>query len=650
MTDPAVLPYLSAGLLEQFGDAVLVLDSDWRYVFVSGHAAELIGRPLSEILGRSAAELFPEQIGTPQHDACVQAVATGTRQRLVWFHAPSEVWLEQLAIPVGDALVVLVNDVTERQLAGHRSEQLVRVGETLAEATSESEVNEALVHEVLPLVGATGGSILLADEERSVMQAVGWHGMADDFNDTWREFPMEVDTPSVRAWRTGAPVFVESLAQAYADFPAIAPELERIGRHTVAAIPLTAAGARLGALVVNFSTSRRLGTGDREFLTTTAAMAAQAVTRARLLAAEKRSIAELQRSLLPRRLPQVEGLSIAVRYLASDSTAQIGGDWYDVVPLSGGSVGLVMGDVEGHDLAAAALMGLVRSAVRAYAVEGHPPAFVLQRANSFLAGLARDRIVTVSYCQLHPRERLVTTVSAGHPGTLVAAPDGSSCEIPVEVGPPLGVFDSGMRWSETTSTLPAGAVLAVFTDGLVEVRGEDISDGLERLRRALVDNRDLPPDVLADLLLTTRGAGGHDDVALLTARLTAPADPNRRFVRRLPATPASVFLARRFTEQLLTSWQLPADQIDTAALVVSELATNAARHSEDAIEIGVSCTDQLLRLDVGDTSHRMPVGPAPDVDEEATSGRGLILVESLAARWGVDSDGLSKVVWAEFDL
>jgi len=444
-------------------------------------------------------------------------------------------------------------------------------------------------------------------------------------------------------------VYLENLADAYERFPVIAPNLERIGLHTVVALPLVAAGTALGALVLSFTSARTLSVGDRQFLTTTAAMAAQALERVRLLAAEKRTVAELQRSLLPTGLPKIDGLDIAARYVPSDTVMQIGGDWYDIIPLEGGAVGLVMGDVEGHDLSAAALMGMIRSAVRAYALEGHPPAFVLERANQFLAGLARDRIVTLSYSQLHPQERLVTTVSGGHPGTQVVTPDGEVFEVPSEVGPPLGVFDTGMWWAETTSTLPALSAFALFTDGLVEVRGEDIDDGLERVRAVLRRGNDADPEVLADLLLASRVDGGQDDVALLTGRLSAAADDTRRFVRRLPATPGSVFLARRFATQMLATWDLENEQIEAAALVVSELTTNAARHSEDFVEVGVSCAAEVLRVEVSDSSHRMPVTPDM-VDEDATSGRGLVLVQALASRWGVHFDGLGKLVWAEFDV
>ncbi len=397
-----------------------------------------------------------------------------------------------------------------------------------------------------------------------------------------------------------------------------------------------------------FAKERELGAGDRQFLSTAAAMAAQALVRAELLDVERRSVRALQRSLLPSSLPRVPGLEVVARYAASDHNAQVGGDWYDVVPLAGGAVALVLGDVEGHDLEAAALMGLVRSAVRAYALEGHPPAVLMARANTFLAGLSLNRIVTLSYSQLHPSELLVTSVSAGHLPTLVLAPDGCVTEVPSEIGPPLGVHDDGQHWPETTSTLPEGSVLVTFSDGLVEVRGQDIAQGLDRVRAALRAEPGRAPDQVADALLAVRGES-HDDVALLVARLTAHLkDEGRRVTRRLPATAGSVTLARRFTEQLLTAWQVPAGVIGDAQLVVSELVTNAARDSQDDVVLSLAVTGRVLRVEVSDTSHRMPEQRL--AADDATSGRGLALVAAVSRRWGVESEGLAKLVWAELDL
>jgi anti-sigma regulatory factor (Ser/Thr protein kinase) len=345
----------------------------------------------------------------------------------------------------------------------------------------------------------------------------------------------------------------------------------------------------------------------------------------------------------------VPSLDLAVRYRSSEGSVQVGGDWFDVIPLPAGAVGLVMGDVEGHDSGAAALMGLIRSAVRAYAVEDHPPAVIMDLANQFLAGLGRGRMVTVSYSQVHPAERLVTTVSAGHLPSLIASQAGV-VEVPTDVGPPLGVAAGRMLWPEHTSTLPRGCLFVLFTDGLVESRRDDISVGLDRVRAVLSTSLELPVEQVADELLACRAPTGEDDIALVTARVTSDTNDTepRRITRRLPPSPAAVTLARRFTRQLLEEWGVTGDTAAAAELAVSELVTNAARHSEDLLELRLACPAEVLRVAVSDSSHRMPL--LAEADQESTAGRGLLLVESVASRWGIESDGLGKVVWCEFDL
>ena len=650
MTGPDDLTgYLGTELLALLGDAVTVIGPDFRYRYVSPSAAEIIGRAPEECVGAHVWDLFPEVLGTPQHAAVERAMAARTRETFVWHFPTVDRWYEQHALPVGDGLVIYVLDITDRMAEVSRAEQLALAGEALAGAVGLEEVNDALAAHVLHLVGASGGSIVLADDDRSTMRAVGWSGFREDVESRWTEFPSQSLTPSATAHRTGEPVFVTSVDDARRRFPPIAPELERLGCGAAAALPLVSAGVRLGAWSLVFPLGHELSAGDRRFLVTAAAMVAQALLRARLLDAERRGMAQLQRSLLPRTLAQAPGLEVAVRYAAGDVAVEVGGDWYDVLRLEGGAVGLVMGDVEGHDVEAAACMGLVRSAVRAYASEGHPPAVVLQLANRFVDDIALGRLVTLTYAAVHPQELLVTTVSAGHLPLQVVSVEGEHKEVPADVGPPLGVHRGGAWWPETTSALPARGVIAVFTDGLVETRTDDIDVGLHRVRDTLIARREGTADEIADALLASRGRSG-DDVAVLVGRLTAVRTTDRRSTRRMPPTSASVFLARRSTRQLLTAWEVAPDVVGAAELVVSELVTNAARQSEDPVDVVLACEGPVLRIEVTDTSHRMPVLPVEDVDADATSGRGLLLVDALADRWGVQSEGLGKRVWAEIDL
>ena len=643
--------YLTPQLLDQLGDAVTVIGADWRYRFVSSAAAVIIGRPVEECVGQYVWDLFPEVVGTPQYDAITTAMAQRTKERFVWFFDTTERWYEQIALPVADGLVIVVNDITGQQEELRRSERLVEVGAALASAATVEQVHSVVIERVLPTLGACGGTLMLVDEERAQLVSVGWSGVDDAAARRFARTPLTARTPSVEAYRTGELVVASGAREMSDRFPDVAEAMSRMGRSTAAALPLSSAGLRLGTLALTFVEERQLTVGDRQFLSTTAAMVAQALLRARLLDAERRSLGEMQRHLLPSAIPEVPGLDVAVGYAASDQAVEVGGDWYDVVVLPDGGLGIVMGDIEGHDLAAAAAMGLVRSAVRAYAGEGHPPAVVLGRTNEFVTGLSLDRIVTLVYAQLHPRDRLVTCVSAGHPPPELVTADGTVLQVATEVGPPLGVLDHGMHWPETTSTLPRDSTVVLFTDGLVESRQDDIEHGLGRLRDVLRSHAEAGPDTLVASLLQARPARS-DDVALLVARLTGPGRESGVLRRRLPATPASVFLARRFTRQLLEEWGLPDDVRERVELVTSELVTNAARDSEDRVDVGVARTESVLRLEVGDTSHRLPRATplADEAAEEATSGRGLLLVEAVASRWGVVSEGLGKTVWAEFDL
>ncbi|MFN2522847.1 MAG: SpoIIE family protein phosphatase [Mycobacteriales bacterium] len=462
-------------LLDQLGDAVTVIGPDWRYRYVSPGAAVIIGRPAEEVVGLHVwEEVFPQVVGSPQYDAAVRAMETRQRQILVWYFDTVQRWYSQQALPVGDGLVFVVSDVTEAERASRRSEVLVRAGERLARASTYDEVAAAVLADCLPHVGASGGGVLLVDQERDVVQSLGLRLANEDMMLRWREYPLAVSTPGTDAWRLDVPVHVRSLAEARERYPHIADDLRETGQPAVSAFPLVSGGERLGVLVVAFAEERELPVADLQFLATTAAMTAQALLRVRLVDAERRSLKALQRSLLPGVLPRTAGLAVAARYLASDTAAEVGGDWYDVVELPGGAIGLVMGDVEGHDLGAAALMGLVRGAVRAYALDGQPPAAVMERTNTFLNQLELGRIVTLAFMQVHPATRLVTTVSAGHPPALIATDDQAVIALPTEIGPPLGVPVTGHQWPETTTRLGERATVVLFTDGLVEARGRDI--------------------------------------------------------------------------------------------------------------------------------------------------------------------------------
>lgn len=357
------------------------------------------------------------------------------------------------------------------------------------------------------------------------------------------------------------------------------------------------------------------------------------------------ALLQLQRALLPSRLPEVEGLPLTARYLPGRKKASVGGDWYDVVELDGGAVALVVGDVAGGDLTATALMAQLSSAVRAYALEGHPPTVVVTRANEFLFALRSDRLATLAYVLVHPAERLVTVVRAGHVPPVLAAPDSDPCFLDGAGGPPLGVR-RGEVWRESTSQLPAGSTLVLYTDGLVRDDGS-IGTGMGQVLTAIAGGPHRAPEDVADLLARLVPEEAPDDAVLLVGQLSAASQgPVSELRRTLPPTPESATVARWLVTDLLRD-AVEGDTQDTAALLTTELVSNAIRHTRDELVLTVRLAGGRLRVGVSDSSHRRP--QLVQVGKRDTSGRGLHLVEALAEQWGVDPDerGLGKTVWFE---
>lgn len=357
---------------------------------------------------------------------------------------------------------------------------------------------------------------------------------------------------------------------------------------------------------------------------------------------------QLQRALLPARLPEIEGLPLTARYLPARSPDRVGGDWYDVVALDGGAVALVVGAVAGSDLAATALTAQLRGAVRAYTLEGHPPAAVVTRANEFHLRLESGRLAAMAYALVHPAERIVTVVRAGHVPPLLAAPGEEACLLDAVGGPPLGAR-AGEVWRESTTQVAPGSTLILYTDGLLRDGGGvlDLDAGLKRLLATFDGDEPVSdPDALAELLSGLVTAPTEDTV-LLVGRLSADdLLPGSALRRTLPPTAESASVARWLVNDLLKDLVDP-DTRDTAALLTTELVSNAIRHTRDELVITVRLAGGLLRVGVSDSSHRRP--QLVQVGSRDTSGRGLHLVEAMADRWGVDPDdrGLGKTVWFE---
>jgi len=358
----------------------------------------------------------------------------------------------------------------------------------------------------------------------------------------------------------------------------------------------------------------------------------------------------LQRSLLPQQLPPVPGFRVQARYLPGGEGA-VGGDWYDVIALPDGRVGLVIGDVMGHGIGAAALMGHLRSALRAYALDGDPPERVLRRLDRFVQHLGATEMATVLYLVLDVAASTVSFASAGHPPPVLRCPGQRAVTLDRGVGPPLGVWEDTPP--VTGVTLPPGASLVLFTDGLIERRGESITDGIERLQKAL-DEAPAGVARLCDHLVAGLLPGGApaDDVAILAVELagvdeespgTAPVEASATF----DAVPRSAGEARAFVARALADWER-VDDSGTVALLTSEVVTNAVIHAKSAVRLTVRLSGHTVRVTVADEDGHVPGLRSAGWAEE--SGRGLMLVNALSGAWGVHATEHGKQVWFELPV
>ncbi|MEU9445866.1 SpoIIE family protein phosphatase [Streptomyces sp. NPDC048304] len=459
--------------------------------------------------------------------------------------------------------------------------------------------------------------------------------------------------PMSEVVRTLLPRFIES-PEEFADcYPILWPHLTELRVTSAAYLPLIAQARPIGAMGLLYSDRRGFSPEERAVLVAFSSSVAQSLQGAMLYEQEKDLAQGLQQAMLPRTIPGVRGADVAVRYRSAAAGRNIGGDWYDLIPLPGGRVGAVIGDVQGHDTHAAAVMGQLRIVLRAYAAEGHTPAAVMARASVFLHELDTDRFATCLYAEADLATGVVQAVRAGHIDPLIRHGDGRCYRVPVEGGLPLGLSAEFGRLEYPVSTLELdpGHTLVLCTDGMVEQPGADLDDGMRRLTALVAAG---PGDVraLADLLIQqAEERGGDDDVALLLLRRRTPEAPpagGRLQQHVAPGDSEALTQARHLIRAAVRSWGYR-DRADEIELVADELITNALMHTEGSAIVTLRALDsgqRKLRIEVEDSSSALPRRREPG--EDGVSGRGLLLVDMLADGWGVEARGGGKAVWCEF--
>ncbi|MEU3744124.1 MULTISPECIES: SpoIIE family protein phosphatase [Streptomyces] len=529
-----------------------------------------------------------------------------------------------------------------------------RTTNALSRAVTVDDVTAALTGPGgLARLGAEGLALGLV--ENGSLNVIALSGESLDALNDFRTRRLDRGLPLAEAVLSGRPRFVSSFQSLGRDFPELAPYLSRLQFRSACYLPLVAQARSLGGMALFYRGRSAFNPDERNLALGLAAIVAQSLQRAILFDEERELATGLQATMLPRRIPQFTGGEIAVRYHAAWSGRQVGGDWYDVIPLPRGRVGIVVGDVQGHDTHAAAIMGQLRIALRAYAGEGHAPSTVLARASRFLAELDTNRFATCTYAQVDLGSGTLRAVRAGHLGPLIRHTDGRVGQPKLRGGLPLGLATvfGDEEFPETRLDLVPGETLVLCTDGLVEQPGSDIETGLDVLSEAISSG---PPqaEALADHLserLWERWGSG-DDVALLVLRRSPdPGTPRAPRIHQYihQADPQGLSDARAAVGQALRDWGLP-ELADDAELLTGELLVNVLLHTEGGAVLTLEVLPEpvrRVRLSVQDRSSAWPRRRTPG--EAATSGRGLLLLDALASRWGVEPRGEGKAVWCEIE-
>ncbi|NUU22374.1 MAG: SpoIIE family protein phosphatase, partial [Streptomycetaceae bacterium] len=437
--------------------------------------------------------------------------------------------------------------------------------------------------------------------------------------------------------------------------PLRARRAREYGANSIMAVPLRARGSTLGvAVFIRYARQEPFTEDDALLAEELAGRAAVCVDNARRYTREHSTALALQRSLLPRELPGQAAVEVASRYLPTDSLAGVGGDWFDVIPLSSLRVALVVGDVVGHGIHASAAMGRLRTAVRTLADVDLPPDELLTHLDDMVTHLPPDEDpatelgeeagvhgATCLYAVYDPVSHRCTVASAGHPPPVVLRPDGTTEVVALSTGPPLGI--GALPFEATEVELPEGSLLALYTDGLVESRHRDMDAGVALLREALAVPAASLEAGCDTILRTVVAERPKDDAALLLARTRVLA-PDRIAVWDVPADPAAVPEVRREAAARLVAWGLE-DVAFVTELVVCELVTNAIRYGREPIHLRLIRDRTLLIVEVSDASNTAPhLRRAHTYDE---GGRGLLLVAQFTQRWGTRQSTNGKTIWAE---
>jgi len=510
---------------------------------------------------------------------------------------------------------------TAEQVAG-RIGRLQSFTAALSEALTPEQVGDITLRQVADELGAGAAALCLAGDGSERLTLVAARGYSVELADRWWREPERI-LPLVEAMRRERVVWFPSWEEFRTQYHEAEPPADPVRRGARAAVPLMLHGRAIGAMYMNFADERRFTPEELEFMLTLGRQCAQAVERARLYAREHQVATTLQRALLPADVPQVPGIRVDAAYMAATRASDVGGDWYDVFRLGDGRLCVAIGDVVGHGLQAAVVMGQVRQAIRTAALEGHEPAKVLSLANHVLALNRQEGMTTAIAGMYDPLAMTFTYAVAGHPAPIVA--DGGQVVTLTSGGLPLGFLDAGALPTWTVQLTP-GALLVLYTDGLIEFDRDAAAGHAALLTAIQTEQGDASPDPahrILDRMLS--GTQARDDIAIVAVAL-APG-PLDRLEVTLPAEPSSLRLVRQAVAQLSAGVGLDRRRAFDLNVAVGEAVNNVVEHAYGAasgtVKLRAYRDDSVLRVEVEDTGRWRPDRP------DNPGGRGFNLMRAL---------------------
>ncbi|MEU8844702.1 SpoIIE family protein phosphatase [Streptomyces sp. NPDC048564] len=686
------------GFLTRSPVGMAVMDTDLRYVWLNDTLERFGGVPREQRLGRRLSELLPglqaETIEGRMHKVLETGLPVTDYEYVGWSwadphrqHAYSTSFFP-LVDPDNSITGVcyMVLDVTERwnarQLLSLVNEAGTRIGTTLDVLWTAQELADfavprfadfVVVDLLEPVLSTEGHGTWLTDAgpapAKPVMRRAGMSSVREGCPEAVARVGERVDfvppPHDAHLLTDGGPILIPVLDPSdelwTSEQPARAASIREFGLHSLISAPMRARNTTLG--LTTFIRSRNpvsFQPDDVLVAQELVARAALCVDNARRYTREHTAAVTLQRSLLPQALTGGTALEVASSYLPADPRGGVGGDWFDVIPLSGARVGLVVGDVVGHGITAAATMGRLRTAVQTLADMEMPPDELLAHLDDLVLRLSEERPegdtagaahqgttgflgATCLYAVYDPVTRRCTMARAGHPPPIVIAPDGQVSYPEPPAGPPLGL--GGMAFEAGEIELAENSLLGLYTDGLVADADRDMERGMSQLGD-LLSRRDLDLDTLCSSAVRELvPAPQPDDIALLLAR-THALGAEQVVSWDVPVDPAAVADLRARATRQVTDWGF-AELAMTTELIVSELVTNAIRYAGPPIRLRL-LRDTRLTCEVADGSSTAPrLRHARSMDE---GGRGLFLVAQLAHRWGARYTAAGKIIWAEQEI